>query len=95
MGNVNLENIFHGRECELGSPQMKCQRCEGDFSAEFLTPHLSSNFSANHDDFDDRDYNDHHNDHDCYDDHDDHVDHDDDDGHYDAVDDDKNRMIKW
>ena len=84
MGNVNLENIFHGRECELGSPQMKCQRCEGDFSAEFLTPHLSSNFSANHDD------GDHHNDY-----YDDHADHDDDDGHYDAGDDDKNRMIKW
>ena len=87
MGNVNLENIFHGRECELGSPQMKCQRCEGDFSAEFLTPHLSSNFSANHDD------DDHHHNDDDY--HGDHDDHDDDDGHYDAVDDDKNRMIEW
>ena len=90
MGNVNLENIFHGRECELGSPQMKCQRCEGDFSAEFLTPHLSSNFSANHDDGDDD-----HNDHDYYNEYDDHADHDDDDGHDDAGDDDKNRMIEW
>ena len=91
MGNVNLENIFHGRECELGSPQMKCQRCEGDFSAEFLTPHLSSNFSANHDDDDDDD----HNDDDYYDDHADHDDDDDDDGHDDDVDDDKNRMKEW